>query len=174
MAHAGARATAILCCAVLALSHTVHRLDHEHENDGDDRNVHSHHKTIDLHAASWDKVVASDNHVWVVLFHSLLCTSCQAFASEWDSTRSMVDGLHWASVNIDDQDNIALANKFGVLQEGIPNVKLVNAADVPLGIVSGEVPKADQVARSIRETLANAGAAQDLAGYFRSHGRGEL
>jgi len=86
----------------------------------------------------------------------------------------MVDGLHWAAVNIDNKQNIALAKKFGVLDEGIPNVKLVNAADAPLDVVSGDVTQGDIVAQAIRDKLASANAVRDNAGYYIGHGKTEF
>ena len=103
-----------------------------------------------------------------------MCGSCQAFAPAFEGARDEVDGLHWAAVSIDDKENIALAKRLGVLSEGIPNVKLINAAEAPLPIVSGDTPSASELVSKLKETLASAGAAKDAAGFYKSHGRSEL
>ena len=113
----------------------------------------------------------------------------------------MVDGLHWAAVHIDSKENLALAQKYGVLEQGIPNVKLINAADAPIDIVKGDIVKADevstractvpladasrwteewerisssQIASSLRESLASSGSMKDDSGFFVGHGHAEL
>ena len=137
--------------------------------------MHDHdHDIMTLTATSYDKVVDNDPHVWVVKFFSHMCGSCQAFAPTFEEAQKQVNGLHWAQVSIDDKANIALAKKMGVLEEGIPNVKLVNAAELPLPIVSGDTPSAEAVVAKLRETLSSAGAATDAGGFYLAHGRSEL
>ena len=59
-------------------------------------------------------------------------------------------------------------------QEGIPNVKLLNAADMPLPIVSGDTPEAEELVAKLRETLQSTGAAMDDAGFYLAHAKAEL
>ena len=151
--------------------HAGHDHDHDEDEHGD---LHEHHEVIDVTARSWDTLVSNDAHVWAVKFHSGMCGSCAAFAPTFESARAAVDGLHWAAVSIDDKENIALAKKLGVLQEGIPNVKLFNAAELPLPIVTGDTPPTETLVAKLKETLQNAGASKDAAGYYKSHGRAEL
>ena len=100
---------------------------------------------MELSASAYEKVVDNDPHVWVVKFYSRMCGSCKAFKPDFEAARGKVDGLHWAQVSIDDKENIGLAKKLGVLTEGIPNVKIINAAEMPLPVVSGATPSADEV-----------------------------
>ena len=53
-------------------------------------------------------------------------------------------------------------------------MKLINAAEVPLPIVSGDTPTADALVAKLKQTLQSAGAAKDAAGFYKSHGRAEL
>jgi len=158
--------------------HDEHDHDHHHHDDHDhDHNhhdeLHSHHHTIEVSASTWDGIIGGDEHVWAVKFHSAMCSSCQAFAPEWEAAREALDGLHWAAVNIDHKENIALAKRFGVLQEGIPNVKLINAAEMPLPVITGDVVKADAVVAAIRDALSSVDA-KLVDGYYVSHSKGEL
>ncbi len=49
--------------------------------------------------------------------------------------------MHVGRLNIDDKDNQSLANKLGVLEQGIPNIQLFNKKDLMKGqsIVTGFV-----------------------------------
>ena len=129
---------------------------------------------MDLDAAAFDKLVGGDGHIWVVKFHSTMCGSCEAFAPTFKAARDQVDGLHWAAISIDNKNNIALAKRIGVLQEGIPNVKLINAADAPLPIVTGDTPTTEAVVKSLKDTLEQTAATKDAAGFYKSHARSEL
>ena len=160
-------ATLGVACLALCLAHK----HHGHKKDG---TLHEHHEVIEVTSDTWEKVIQGDPHIWVVKFHSPMCGSCQAFAPTFEEAREKVDGLHWASVSIDNKDNIPLAKKFNVLEEGIPNVKLINAGEAPLAVVSGDTPSADTLAAKLLETLKAAGAKQDAAGYYKSLARGEL
>ena len=104
-----------------------------------------------------------------------MCSSCQAFAKDWEETVEKVHGLHFAEVNIDKKEAIGLAERFGVLEEGIPNVKLFNAAETALPIVTGATPTAATVAADLAAALQSSGAQRDAGGYYlTSHGRAEL
>ena len=144
--------------------------DHAHDHDG----LHDHHDTINVDAADWDKTVLADKHVWAVKFYSGMCSACRAFKPEWEAAHALVQGLHWAAVDIDKKANVELAQRYGVLDEGIPNVKLINAADVPLPVVTADVVKAAAVASALREKLASTNAVQDGAGFFVGRAKAEL
>ena len=165
---------AAACALSAAHGHGHHGQPAHDDHDHHDHDDHDHAHIVELSAASWDKVIDNDPHVWAVKFYSKLCSSCQAFKPAYEAVSQQVEGLHWAGLNIDEKENIALAKKFGVLNEGIPNVKLLNAADSPLPIVTGETPEASEVVAKLKETLQSAGATKDEAGYYKSHGRSEL
>ena len=129
---------------------------------------------MNLTAAAYEKMVAADKHVWAVKFYSSMCGACTAFKSTFETAHESVDGLHWAAIDIDDKQNVPLAKRMGVLDEGIPNVKLVNAADSVMSIVSGDTPAADVFTQKLTATLAQSGAKKDAAGFYVSHGRAEL
>jgi len=118
--------------------------------------------------------VGGSPFAWAVKFYSAMCSSCQAFEPDWQKARESVDGLHWAAVNIDNKANIGLAKRMGVLTEGIPNVKLFNAGEVPLAVVTGDTPTAEVVATELRAVLGRAGAQKDDAGYYLGAAKTEL
>lgn len=170
--------SALACHAMLA---QADEHDHDHGHHDHDHGHHNHdhghaheHDIINLDVNSWDKVVSGDEHVWAVKFYSGMCSSCQSFAPHFETAKEELDGLHWAQVDIDRKAGMQLASRFGVLEEGIPNVKLINAADAPLPIVTGDTPAAAIVVQTIRDTLSAAGAKVDAAGYFVSSVRTEL
>lgn len=151
-------------------NHHEHGHGHDHDHDG----LHDHHDTINVDAADWDKTVLADKHVWAVKFYSGMCSACRAFKPEWEAAHALVQGLHWAAVDIDKKANVELAQRYGVLDEGIPNVKLINAADAPLPVVTADVVKAAAVASALREKLASTNAVQDGAGFFVGRAKAEL
>ena len=126
---------------------------------------------MDLDAASYDKLISNDGHIWVVKFHSTMCGSCQAFAPAFKAAREQVDGCT-GDVSIDDKNNIM--KRLGVLSEGIPNVKLINAADAPLPIVTGDTPTTEAVVKALKDTLEQTAATKDSGGFYKSHARSEL
>jgi thiol-disulfide isomerase/thioredoxin len=148
--------------------------EHKHADHHDHDGLHDHHDTINVDAADWDQTVLADKHVWAIKFYSGMCSACRAFKPEWDAAHELVQGLHWAAVDIDKKANVELAQRYGVLDEGIPNVKLINAADVPLPVVTADVVKAAAVASALREKLASANAVQDDAGFYVGHAKAEL
>ena len=153
-----------------------HGHDHDHHHGGHDHDDH-HHAAVEVTASSWDKTIGSEPHVWAVKFHSLLCSSCQAFRPAWHKAVGAVEGLHWAEVNIDLKENLGLASRFGVLTEGIPNVKLLHAAEgAAMPVVTGDVPDADGLVRSIEQALEQSGVKQDHTGHYvgRRRERAEL
>jgi len=138
--------------------------------------LHSHSETIELNPTSWEKMVQKDPHVWAIKFHSGMCGTCQAFAPDWEAASEKVDGLHYGAVDIDKKENIALAKQFGVLAEGIPNVKLINAGEgaAPLPVMTGEVLDADALVQQLRSALDTAGAKLDASGHYVGSWRVEL
>lgn len=147
--------------------HHAHDHDHEHGHDHHEHDIHDHeHSLIDVSAKSWEKLVQDDAHVWVVKFYSKMCGSCQAFAPAFEKAVESVEGLHWAQVNIDDKENVSLAKKMGILNEGIPNVKIFNMAEAPLPVVTGDTPTEDALIKSIKDALSSSSGRKDAHGFY--------
>ena len=129
--------------------HETHDEDVEWSHDHDDHEDHAgtthDGKALELSAANFDRHVVQDTHVWVVKFYSAMCGSCKEFAPEWDRAVGAVpcrrnpplpklpqvpcvgDGLHWGQLNIDEKENVPIAERYGVLSAGIPSVYVFNA-----------------------------------------------
>ena len=109
-----------------------HDHDHDHDHHDHDHSLHDHHDVMELSAKEYEQMVANDKHAWVVKFHSGMCGACASFKPAYESAHNTVDGLHWAAIDIDNKANMPLAKRMGVLDEGIPNVKLVNVQEVSI------------------------------------------
>ena len=159
--------------------HGHHHHDHDHDehaaHDHDHAaGLHDHHEVMPLSAKEYEAMVANDKHVWAVKFYSGMCGACKSFKPAFMDAHKTVDGLHWAAIDIDNKSNIGLAKRMGVLDEGIPNVKLVNVQETPLSIVAGDTPSATDFAKKLTDTLATSGAKKDDAGFYLSRSRAEL
>ena len=122
---------------------------------------------VELAAADFEATVLREQHVYVVEFYSALCSACRAFRRDWDAVRRRVDGLHWGKIDVDNAENRALALRMGVLEQGVPNVKLFNAAAEPSDVVRGDTPDAETLEKLIREALAGAGTELSASGYYQ-------
>ena len=96
----------------------------------------------ELTADTWDALIdahTGEPYVWGVKFHSKMCGSCKELIPAWEALQSSQSGLHWGEVNIDRKENIPLASKFGVLDEGIPNIKLFTAGGEAVPLLTGDM-----------------------------------
>lgn len=73
---------------------------------------------------TFDSAVVNSDKVWVVKFYSSMCGACQEFQPTWDKLKGSVDSVEFAEINIDKSAGMKLAESFGALNEGIPNVKV--------------------------------------------------
>ncbi len=88
----------------------------------------------DLTGAAFESDVVDDLRVWVVEFYSPMCGSCQEFASIWDKVDKNMKSILTGKVNIDETEGAALAKKLGVLDEGLPNIRLFNKVGDSKGV----------------------------------------
>ena len=123
---------------------------------------------MELSAASWESTVVNSPHIWAVNFHSGMCSSCQAFKPEWEALAHAVDGLHWGELNIDHAENIPVAKRYGVLKEGIPNIKLFGVGAEPVPIMTGDVLTAAVLAPTLKQQLDASGAEMDSSHFYLS------
>ena len=73
-------------------------------------------------------VVLDDSRVWVVDVYSGMCGSCKAFSPIWTEWAGTLDNVRVGRMNIDTDDGLALAEKLGVLDQGVPHVCLFHEA----------------------------------------------
>ena len=81
----------------------------------------------------WSQRVVSGDFATLVHFKSGMCKSCQEFEPEWTKITQVVHGVRFASVDIDRPFGLKLAKNFGVLDEGIPNLRIFGASK-PKGV----------------------------------------
>ena len=143
--------------------------DHGHDGHDHDHDHHDHEGAIELTTATWDREIGASPLVWAVLFHSGMCGSCKEFHPHWDALRETQKGLHWGEVNIDKFENVPLAKKYGVLKEGIPNIKLFAGKRFPLMVMTdGDTLTAAAVAPKLGAAIKQLDVMQDKAGFFLS------
>jgi hypothetical protein len=52
-----------------------------------------------------------------------MCGSCQEFAPVWETLTRKLKSIKSGKINIDTSEGMKLAQKLGVLDEGIPNIQ---------------------------------------------------
>ena len=93
----------------------------------------------DLDPNTFTSTVLNDNKVWMVEFYSSMCGGCQEFASTWDritqtfNEKSYDGSILSGKINIDKKDGMKLAEQLGVLEDGVPHVKLFRKKDDHIG-----------------------------------------
>ena len=89
---------------------------------------------------SFASEIIDDERVWLVEFYSTMCGSCKEFSTVWEKVDASMRSIVTAQVNIDFPAGMEIAKKLKVLEEGIPNVKLLNSNHLKSGttIMSGE------------------------------------
>ena len=75
---------------------------------------------------------------------------------------------HWGELNIDHAENIPVAKRYGVLKEGIPNIKLFGVGAEPVPIMTGDVLTAAVLAPTLKQQLGASGAEMDSAHFYLS------
>jgi thioredoxin-like negative regulator of GroEL len=108
--------------------------------------------------ANLQSAVLDDSNVWLVEFASAMCGSCKEFAPEWEKLSTQVKRIKCGSVDIDDAGGKALAEKLGIMDEGIPNLKLVHVRGsdlkaVSVTLVKGDAPSARQLRKKLKPLI---------------------
>jgi hypothetical protein len=81
-----------------------------------------------------EEVQLSDQ-AWLVKFYSTRCGSCTEFQPVWNSLISHLNSFHAGELSIDTKEGVQLAERLGVLDEGLPCVRLFyNNHDQPDGV----------------------------------------
>ena len=75
---------------------------------------------------------------------------------------------HWGELNIDHAENIPVAKRYGVLKEGIPNIKLFGVGAEPVPIMTGDVLTAAVLAPTLKKHLEASGAEMDSSHLYLS------
>lgn len=97
---------------------------------------------VEIDPEKFSEQVVGDDKVWLVEFFSSMCGSCQEFSPTWKKIVHKAKTVMKGEVNIDTPKGMALAQKLGALDEGIPNVRMFSRMGDPKGksIVNGKMP----------------------------------
>jgi thiol-disulfide isomerase/thioredoxin len=94
--------------------------------------------TVPDFISSLIQVLESDN-AWVVEFYSDMCGSCQEFAPVWETLTRKLKSIKNGKINIDSSEGMKLAQKLGVLDEGIPNIQFYSKRGSAISLMRGMV-----------------------------------
>ena len=75
-----------------------------------------------------------DERAVLVEFYSGMCGSCKEFEPTWAKIEKAAKSIATAKVNIDADEGLAIAESLGVLEEGLPNVRLFKTASDRKGV----------------------------------------
>lgn len=95
----------------------------------------------DLDPDSFQNTVIEDGRVWVVEFYSGMCGSCQEFAPTWTRIEDSLKSIATGKINIDKKPGMQLAESLGVLEQGIPHVRMFSR----LGDTKGRSIMSDEI-----------------------------
>jgi thiol-disulfide isomerase/thioredoxin len=117
-------------------------------------------------AAEFEKLVEADTRAWVVEFGSKFCESCKEFAPIYKAEAAAIKTLKFGKVYIDEKPGMELAQRFGVLNLGLPAVVLFTEKDS--GSFSAQAVNDGSSAAGFRKqlTLMLAHATRDAQGVF--------
>jgi thioredoxin-like negative regulator of GroEL len=107
---------------------------------------------VDIDPSDFDKEVLQDERAWLVEFYSPMCGSCQEFTPVWEGLEGSMKSLVLGKVNIDIPEGAKLADKLGVLEQGIPNVQLF-AGSMRETIMAGDLLSPKQISKKVRQHM---------------------
>ncbi len=110
----------------------------------------------ELSGSTFQADVLNDSRVWIVEFYSAMCGGCQEFAPTWERVDMNMKSIVAGKVNIDEPEGEALAKSLGVLDEGVPSIRLFMASGDSKGvsIMQGqELYTAKQIMSSVRTNV---------------------
>jgi thioredoxin-like negative regulator of GroEL len=90
--------------------------------------------SVEFDLDSFKLDVVNDDRVWLVEFYSTMCGSCKEFSAVWKKLDQSMRSISTAQINIDEPHGMAIAKALDVLDEGIPNVRLLNSRQKPNGV----------------------------------------
>ena len=80
---------------------------------------------VDL-SSQWS-MMQEDERAWLVEFYSPMCGSCKEFEPVFKRvSASLGQNIAVGTVNIDTKEGMNIAKSLGVLEEGLPNVRLMD------------------------------------------------
>lgn len=94
-------------------------------------------ENVQLNIDNYKSLIEDTKDTWVVEFFSSMCGTCQEFKPTWEKVIKRVEGAKIGQINIDDPKGMKLAEKLKVLEQGIPNVKVITSGDFIIDVMKG-------------------------------------
>ena len=106
--------------------------------------------------------VLADERVFMVEFYSGMCGSCQEFAPTWAKLEKAAKNVATAKVNIDEEEGMKFAQKVGVLDEGLPNIRLfTSTAGNGISVLPGMPEPYKKIMAKVKVHLSSVGKRDD-------------
>eukprot|EP01064_Diplonema_japonicum_P031819 TRINITY_DN580_c3_g1_i3.p1 TRINITY_DN580_c3_g1~~TRINITY_DN580_c3_g1_i3.p1 ORF type:complete len:270 (+),score=72.66 TRINITY_DN580_c3_g1_i3:106-915(+) len=104
------------------------------------------------------KEVIESKEVFAVEFYSKMCGSCKEFSPTWTAYSSSSPPVKTATLSIDDSWVMTLATEIGVMEEGIPSVRLFSGSSTSgIPVVSGSTPDLKTLQTDVLASIAKEG-----------------
>lgn len=113
--------------------------------------------SFEIEASQFQKEVVQDHRIWLVKFYSSLCSGCKEFNPAWEKITAGTKYFRSGEVDVDVPEGTDLAKALGVMDEGLPNVRMFTTLKDTKGetIYSGSGhPRVHEIMAAIRKTLA--------------------
>mmetsp|Transcript_29579 Transcript_29579/g.65584 ORF Transcript_29579/g.65584 Transcript_29579/m.65584 type:complete len:145 (+) Transcript_29579:26-460(+) len=118
----------------------------------------------DLDASSFTATVLEDDKVWLVEFYSSMCGGCTEFAPTWDRVAAALPGVKTGKINIDNKTGMKIAEDLGVLDDGVPHVRIFSKRNSIKGsplVKSDSSMTAEQIIQRVRKATSPLGSNAD-------------
>ncbi len=103
---------------------------------------------------NYNTKVVDSNEAWLIKYYSDRCGTCIEFEPVWLSVINKIKELKIGKVNIDEKNGMDLAVKNNILEEGIPQVKLVYGKNgQQVTIMAGDVIKEEDFVKNLKKNI---------------------
>jgi len=110
---------------------------------------------VNLNNSNYKEEVLDSHEAWLIEYYSEMCGSCKQFSPIWDSTVKNIKKLKIGRVNIDDKLGMELAKQMGVLNEGIPCVRLVHGKNgEQVTVMAGDITNQNIFVNALKAKVA--------------------
>eukprot|EP01060_Flectonema_neradi_P039068 TRINITY_DN845_c1_g1_i1.p1 TRINITY_DN845_c1_g1~~TRINITY_DN845_c1_g1_i1.p1 ORF type:complete len:278 (+),score=75.34 TRINITY_DN845_c1_g1_i1:67-834(+) len=117
--------------------------------------------------------VLESKEAFAVEFYSNMCGSCKEFGPVWDEYAAGNPPVRTAKVDIDSKGAKEIADTLGVMEEGIPNVRVFSGVDeTGTSIMKGDPLKPHDLKTKIQEALKPLKKKGKKTGIYRKINRG--
>lgn len=113
--------------------------------------------------------IASSSQVGMIEFYSSMCGGCTEFAPTWTRIADKVKPfIITGKINIDDKAGLKIAQELGVLDDGVPHIRIFSRKSDKVGmpiLKSDSSTGYEDVMRSIKKHVKNQ-KSEELSGIY--------